>query len=82
MMIGPRLLAVSAGAYLLIGDHESVAKILVALASRPGEFISVAELELSPTFEDFRASPEYPEVLAAFEAAEAEAARIDAEAGL
>ncbi|MEJ2481995.1 MAG: hypothetical protein P8049_02460, partial [Gemmatimonadota bacterium] len=82
MMIGPRLLAVSAGAYLLIGDHESVAKILVALASRPGEFISVAELELSPTFEDFRESPEYPEVLAAFEAAEAEAARIDREAGL
>jgi len=35
----------------------------------------------TPGFEGFRASPEYPAVLAAFEAAEAEGARLDAEAG-
>ena len=82
MVLGPRIRATGAAAYVLVGDHASAAAVLRDLASRPGEFISAADLELSPTFEDFRASPQYPEVLAAFEAAEAEAARIDREAGL
>jgi TolB-like protein len=82
MMLGPRVRATSAEAYVMVGDHASAASVLRDLAGQPGEFINVADLELSPVFDEFRASPRYPEVLAAFEAAEAEAARIDAEAGL
>ncbi|MEJ2548986.1 MAG: tetratricopeptide repeat protein, partial [Gemmatimonadota bacterium] len=82
MMLGPRVRATSAAAYVMVGDHASAASVLRDLAGQPGEFINVADLELSPVFDEFRASPRYPEVLAAFEAAEAEAARIDVEAGL
>jgi hypothetical protein len=81
MMLGPRIRATSAAAYVLVGDHESAASVLHDLAGQPGEFVDVAQLELSPVFEDFRASEEYSSVLTAFEAAEAEAARIDREAG-
>ncbi len=80
-MLGPRIRATSAAAYVLVGDHASAASVLHDLAGRPGEYINVADLELSPVLEDFRASEEYPSVLAAFEAAEAEAARLDREAG-
>ncbi len=81
MMVGPRLLALNAQAYLLVGDHRSAGEILLDLARRPGESMSVAQLALSPIMSEFRESPEYPAVLAAFEAAEADGARMDAEAG-
>ena len=51
------------------------------LVALPTDAPSVAELQLAPHFEGFRQSPEFPAVLAAFEAAEAEAARLDAEEG-
>jgi hypothetical protein len=51
------------------------------LVALPTDAPSVAELQLAPDFEGFRQSPEFPAVLAAFEAAEAEAARLDAEEG-
>ncbi|MCL7973942.1 MAG: hypothetical protein M8835_05220 [marine benthic group bacterium] len=81
MMLGPRLLATNVGSYMLVGDHQAATGVLLDLAGRPAEGITVADLELSPIFEEFRASEEYPSVLAAFEAVEAEAARIDLEAG-
>jgi hypothetical protein len=81
MVLGPQMLATAATAYLLIGDHEAAADVLLELSSAPAQQPSVATLELSPVWEGLRASPEYPAVLAAFEAAEAEGARRDTEAG-
>jgi hypothetical protein len=54
---------------------------MIELAALPTDEPSVANLEIDPVLEDFRQSPEFPAVLAAFEAAEAEAAKLDAEEG-
>lgn len=81
MVLGPRVLATVADVYMLTGNHEAAGAVLRELASIPAQRPSVAILELDPVMAGFRGSPEYSEVLAAFEAVEAEAARMDAEAG-
>lgn len=78
---GPRILQAAASALALVGENAAAADIFLKLASVPAVTPTVADLELYPGFAGFRASPEYPAVLAAFEAAEAEGARLDAEAG-
>jgi hypothetical protein len=64
-----------------VGAFDRAAGNLLALADLPSDAPSVAELELAPYFAEFRQSPRFPAVLAAFEAAEAEAAKQDAEEG-
>jgi hypothetical protein len=81
MVLGPQVLGTVANVYMMTGDHEAAASILRELASIPAQRPSVAILELDPVMAGFRGSPEFPAVLAAFEAVEAEAARMDAEAG-
>ena len=68
-------------ASIQVGDFEDAAKRLRQLASVPSVVPTVAMLQRAPVLEEFRGSPEYSDVLAAFEAAEAEGARRDAEAG-
>ena len=80
-MAGPRTTFTAATALALVGDHSGAAELTRELATVPSLNPVVAGLELSPIFASFRTSPEYPGVLAAAEAAEAEGARLDAEAG-
>ena len=80
-MAGPRTIQTAATALAMVGDHAGAAWMFRELATVPSGTPTVADLELVPGFGGFRASPEYPAVLAAFEAAEAEGARLDAEAG-
>jgi TolB-like protein/Tfp pilus assembly protein PilF len=74
----------SALALANVGAFDDAADALLALADVPVDVPNVAQLRLAPFWEGLRGSPEYPAVLAAFEAAEAEAAkaaRRDAGAG-
>jgi hypothetical protein len=78
---GPTVRSWASIGLVLVGAFDRVAPELRTLASAPVAAPSVADLLLDPIYQDFRASPEFPAVLAAFEAAEAEGARLDAEEG-
>jgi hypothetical protein len=79
-LTGPRNLHAAARVLALVGEYAGAAEIYRELATVPAAIPTAADLELLPGFEGFRMSPEYRAVLAASEAAEAEDARLDAEA--
>ncbi|MEK6254706.1 MAG: hypothetical protein N2B05_08440, partial [Gemmatimonadales bacterium] len=78
---GPNVRFWAARALAHVGEFGRVAEAFLDLASAPAVDPKLAELLLSPAFDSFRQSQEFPAVLEALEAAEAEGARFDAEAG-
>jgi Flp pilus assembly protein TadD len=80
-MLAPQIQGVAALALTMVGDQAGAADLLLHLATVPSDYPSLVDLEVGPSWAGFRASPEYPAVRAAYEAALAEGARLDAEAG-
>jgi len=80
-VVGPTLQGMAAQALSMVGDQADAAEILLYLATVPLDGPSLLALQAAPQWAGLRESPEWPAVLAAFEAAEAEGARLDTEAG-
>jgi TolB-like protein len=80
-LLAPNVRYFASQGLAMVGAFDRMAEELTDLASAPAPGPSAANLLLDLIYADFREAPQFPAVLAAIEAAEAEAARLDAHEG-